>query len=290
VLMNLKAPLAVRREPLTKEELSLADKWILSRLNKTIGKATTSLENYRFNEVANSLYEFFWHQFCDWYLELTKTDIGQARVQAVLIHVLETSLRLLHPFMPFLTEEIWQRLPHEAPSIMVAPWPRVDRALIDGDSEHNMDLIINEVTAIRNIRSDWKVPPSKRVDVALRVSTKGQEELLKRHSSYIESLARVEKVEIGRKLTKPKGSATAIVEGVETHVGLRGLIDLKKERVRLSRELEKVKAELGSVDEKLKQREFLRKAPRDVITKEKARRDDLKAKKQRLEFHLREVR
>lgn len=292
VLMNLKKPEAGSQRPEIREvgELSLADKWILSRLNKTIGTQTASLENYRFNDAANSLYEFFWHEFCDWYLELAKPDIEQPRVQAILILVLEASLRMLHPFMPFLTEEIWQRLPHEALSIMVAPWPRVEGALIDDDSERNMDLIINEVTAIRNIRSDWQVPPKVRVEVTLQVPTRAKEVLLKQHSTYIGHLARAEVVEIGRRLPKPAGSATAIVEGVETYVELRGLIDLKKEMARISRELEKVRAELDSVEAKLKQREFLRKAPREVVKKEKARRDDLKAKKRRLEFHLKEVR
>ncbi len=161
----------------SEKDLSLADRWCLSRLNRTTESVTRALEGYRFNEAANMLYEFFWHQFCDWYLELAKPEIEKERVRGILIHVLEKTLRLLHPFMPFVSEEIWQMLPHEGPSIMVAPWPEVDRGLIDVDCEREMDLIMKEVTVIRNMRSDWKVPPSKRVEVAIRVSTRAQEEI-----------------------------------------------------------------------------------------------------------------
>lgn len=291
VLMSMREPVPSSQLPVPSEkDLSLADRWCLSRLNRTTESVTRALEGYRFNEAANMLYEFFWHQFCDWYLELAKPEIEKERVRGILIHVLEKTLRLLHPFMPFVSEEIWQMLPHEGPSIMVAPWPKVDSGLIDGDCEREMDLIMKEVTAIRNMRSDWDVPPSKRVEVAIRVSTRAQEEILKGHLSYIEQLAKASVIEIARRLAKPAGSVTTIVEGVGTYVRLRGLIDMEKERARLSRDLEEVVTKLERVDSKLKKKGFIKKAPLPVIEKEKEKRKELKEKRRRLEAHLKEVR
>lgn len=292
VLMNLKKP-ELRGEPPEVKELkglSLADRWILSRLHQTIGQVTSSLEHYRFNEAANMCYDFFWHQFCDWYLELAKPEIEKERVQGILIHVLEKTLRLLHPFIPFISEEIWQRLPHEGCSIMVGPWPEVDRGFVDSDCDREMDLIMKEVTAVRNIRSDWKVPPSKRVEVIIQVSTRAQEEILKENLSYIEQLAKASVIEIGRKAAKPAGSVTTIAEGVGTYVRLRGLIDLEKERARLSKDRKDVITELERVDSKLKKKGFIKKAPPEVVEKEKVKRKELREKKGRLEAHLKEIR
>lgn len=290
VLMNLKKPLIVDSLSSIDKDLSLADRWILSRLNHTIDSATKSLDNYRFNEAANLLYEFFWHQFCDWYLELAKLDINAPRVQAILIHVLDSSLRLLHPFMPFVTEEIWQTLPHEGSSIMVAPWPKVDKSLIEPEAERKMQLIIDEVTAIRNIRSDWKVPSSKRVDVVFSCHNKSKEVLIDEHSSYIKSLARTGKVTVSKKASKPEGSATAIVGDVTIYVELKGLIDLKKEAKRLSGEVDKVSGELDAVRGKLKNKEFLAKAPETIIANEKLKQENLKERKKKLQDHLKSLR
>ncbi len=303
ILMNMEDSRSEILEPglLSKENLSLADRWILSRLSKTIKTVDDCLTNYRFNEAANTIYEFFWHQFCDWYIELVKplivaadkttTTAGKSKesARAVLCSVLETSMRLLHPFMPFITEEIWQRFPHRDSSIMISYWPKPEKKLLDEKVEGDMDIIIGEITALRNIRSTWNISPRQTFDVEISVPAAKYERLLSENLEYIKNLCRVGKTNIGRGLKKPKGVTTAVVGNIENYVLLKGIVDIDKEKKRLSKQVEELSSHLARAQNKLKNKSFIGKAPAEVIERERQRKVELKEKIDILKYHLEEL-
>ena len=264
--------------------LSLADRWMLSRLTKTAQAVNRALETYQFDTAAETLYHFFWHEFCDWYLELCKAPLNdrvspeaKTAAERVLAHSLDVSLRLLHPIMPFVTEEIWQRLPVPRPSkgahetthtIVLAAYPEADAALIDEAAEREMQLVQDVVTAIRTIRSEMRLPPGIRVDVAIHAD--GSEHLvLTRYESYIADLARTGEMRIGPDVTRPQASATAIVEGVAVHVPLAGVIDLGAERQRLEKEIGRIEGLLMGTRRKLENSNFLSRAPAEIVEAER---------------------
>jgi valyl-tRNA synthetase len=263
-------------EPANPAEPTLADLWILSRLNHTISEVRQGLESYKFNEAASALYQFLWHEFCDWYIELVKPALYQDQdgarkrmAQKILIQVLDHSLRLLHPFMPFVTEEIWQSLPGNQGSIMVAEFPRVQEKEIRGEAESAMEGIMGVIGAIRNLRSELHVPPAKKVDVVLRSQNPQTIENLERYQLYITSLTRAEKISWHSAGEKPKASATALAGDVEVFLPLKGLIDLDEEEKRIQKEIAKLNEELTQVNRKLQNEDFLKKARPEAVEKEK---------------------
>jgi len=283
---------------LIKKNLSLADSWILSRLTKTIKTVDDCLKDYKLNEAANTIYEFFWHQFCDWYIELVKplitaqdTAAGQSKevARAVLCSVLETSMRLLHPFMPFITEEIWQRFAHQDSSIMISSWPKFKPKLLDEKAEADMDVIIGEITALRNIRSIWNIPPRQTFDLKTSVPGSKYEKLLSENLEYIKNLCRLGKVTIGRGLKKPRGVTTAVVGNIENYVLLEGVIDIAKEKKRLSKQVEELSSHFARSQKKLKNKSFTAKAPQEIIERERKREAELKGKIDILKYHLEEL-
>ncbi len=187
-----------------KSKLELKERWILSRFYQTLKDVGDSLDNYKINEAAKLIYEFFWHEFCDWYLELAKSTFQTKETQVVLYKVLEKSLRMLHPFMPFITEEVWQALPHEGDSIMVTTWPHIQKQMIDKDADSKMELIIEVITSIRNVRSKERIEPRKFINAYLKTKNKHTEDILRESQDYIKRLARIEELKIGRGL---KGDA-----------------------------------------------------------------------------------
>ncbi len=264
----------------------LKDKWILSRFYQTLDNVTKSLENFRFNDAARGIYEFFWHEFCDWYIELAKKTISTKETQVVLYKVLEKSLRILHPLMPFITEEIWQNLPHEGKSIMTSDWPHLQKEFIDKKLDSQMQKIISCITAIRNIRSVWQIEPSKKIKVYFCVGKKTLENLLKAHASYIKDLSRIELLEIGQKIKRPGSSAVTVLPDIEIFVPLEGIIDVQKEAKRLDqrrRELEKI---LRNTEKKLKNKQFLSKAPKEVVARERENKQQLKESLEKLKANL----
>jgi valyl-tRNA synthetase len=271
-------------------EPTLAERWIRSRLSHTIGAVRKALGAYRFNEAASAIYQFLWHEYCDWYLECAKLTLYQspdptirARAQQTCVSVLETTLRLLHPFMPFLTEEIWQRLPHAGDSIMIAPFPKASRKAQDPPAEAEMALFMGIVTAIRNIRSEMRVPPATPLRAILRPATQETADRLGPLVPLIRALARCEaSVNLGA--TRPRASALAIVGPVECFVPLEGLVDLSAERQRLSREIRKAEDEIRFLEEKLTRQEFRERAPAEVVEREAVRL----AEQQTLRAKLRE--
>jgi len=257
--------------------LTLPDRWILSRLTEAIQGVTEAFEAYRFNDAASVLYQFLWHEYCDWYLEIVKSRLASSADEAtkrtgriLLVHVLEQSLRLLHPIMPFITEEIWQRLPHQGPSVMLARWPQADPTFRWPEAAEIMTYLMEITREVRNIRSNYDVPPARRVPLLLRTSNPSHDAAIEACREYLTSLARLSQISWGRDAARPSAAATAVVRGIELHLPLEGLINLREERERLRKELTKVEQALDRVGRKLRNEEFLAKAPEAVVNQQKA--------------------
>ncbi len=260
-------------------KLSLADQWILDRFDKAATEVSACLQGYKFNDAAGTLYSFTWHEFCDWYVELAKDDLygddpqAKQRVQSVLYTVLEGLLRLLHPFIPFVTEEIWQALPGERPAatIMRADYPACGGFDIDSDAVARMDLVMEVVRAIRNIRGELDVAPGRRIAVSLDCRSRQSAETVSEGEGYIRSLARVEGLTAGVAIERPGQSATQIAGDVEVLVPLAGLIDLAEEEGRLTKEIAKVQKDLDFFTRKLSNEKFVANAPAQVLEKDRAK-------------------
>ena len=287
VAMNRSDKTGLRKKSPNLKELNAADRWILSRLHQTIAKITDCLEKMRFNEASGVLYDFFWHQYCDWYLEIAKPNIQSSSTQWVLDTVLENTLKLLHPFMPFITEEIWQSMPHEGQTLLRSPWPRVDKKFIDRKIESEMDLVIGEIQAIRNVRSAWQIAPKDSVTVAVKAVRDKELKILKNHSTTIVQMAKISSLQLGRNVTRPKESAVANIGRVETYVVLTGLVDIQVERQRIEQALSDVEKMIRGLLGRLKNEDFLSKAPKEIVEKERKRADELENRRQRLEENLR---
>lgn len=250
---------------------ALHDRWILARLGEVAEGVTRALDEYRFNDAASLCYQFVWHEFCDWYLEMAKEALyGQdplqkAACRRTLRNAFSAILRFLHPFMPFVTEELWQKLDPDAGSIMKAPFPRAADYPASPDVLTGMALLQGIVTAIRNIRGEMNIPPSRNVTALLDVPDPGDRRFLEEHQCHVKTLAKVETLEIGTGLPKPKASATGIFEQTTVHVVLKGLIDFAEEARRLSKGIEKAEKELQGHRKKLENPQFLQKAPEDVV-------------------------
>ena len=287
ILMNLdRQKVNVDLCVFAKNITELKDKWILSRFYSALDSITKSLDNFRFNEAAKNIYEFFWHEFCDWYIELSKKTISKDTTQVVLYKVLEKILRILHPLMPFITEEVWQNLPHDGKSIMVSSWPHMQKQFIDRNAEKKMELIISCITVVRNIRSVWQIDPARKIEAKIKTAKKPVENLLNAHVSYIKDLARIETLEIGQKLKRPKSSAVAVVADIEVFVPLEGIIDVKKEAARLKQKIKGLENILHNIDKKLKNKQFLDKAPKEIVAGEKEKRRQLKESVKKLKDNL----
>lgn len=268
-----------------KDNFTLADKWILSRYAKTVTEVTRNLERFELGEAARLLYEFIWNEYCDWYIEMAKTrlynkDAAQARgtAQYVLWYVLENTLKLLHPFMPFITETIWQHLPHEGQSIMIAHWPAESVIFIDEEIEQQMNTLMETIKSIRNMRAEVNVPPGKKSEVILQITAGGQQ-VFANNLQYLKTLAAAEPIQlIGIEEPKPENAMTAIVSGVEIYLPLKGLIDVEKESARLNKELASLDKEISRIHGKLSNEGFVAKAPAEVIAKEKAKAEEYQEK------------
>jgi valyl-tRNA synthetase len=255
---------------------TLADRWILSRLNRAVAEVRKGLDAYKFNEAASAIYQFLWHEFCDWYIELIKPELYQEKdpaqkwlAQKTIACVLDISLRLLHPFMPFMTEEIWQSLPGNRGSIMVAEFPRIEEEALAPLAEADMDLIMKVIGAVRNLRSELNVPPARKVEVVLQSGREGARRILDENRIYVESLARTGTITIQPDGEKSKGSATAIVGDVEVFLPLKGVVNFDEEEKRIQKELTKINEELNRAHRKLQNQDFLQKAKPEAVEKEK---------------------
>ena len=286
-------PGQVRGEP---GSLSLADRWIQSRLNRLMGTVEEAFGGYQFNEVAHALYQFIWHELCDWYLEMVKPVLNQQgdtadkrAAQHTMIEVLGKSLQMLHPLMPFITEEIWQKLPVANESIMISSYPVSNREKIDAGAEETMGLIIEVVNSIRALRWEMNIAPAQQVDVVLRSTSSNSLDILNRYRGYIENLAKAGSVTAAAGANKPESAVTAVVRDVEIFLPLKGVIDFADEQRRLQKELAKIQKDLGDITRKLSNRDFLAKAPEAVIEKEKARSQELIETRDKLQTNLERI-
>ena len=273
-----------------------ADKWIISRYSAVSRQVTEMLDRYELGEAARVLYEFIWNEFCDWYIELVKprlygkdTEESRYAAQKTLVEVLRGSMELLHPFMPFITEEIWQHLPHEGETIMLAKWPEQEESLISAEIDKQMELTIEVIRAIRNLRSEMNVPLGKKAEVIICANNPEYTVYLKDGANYILSLASAESLSVEETLAaKPTQAATAVVHGIEIYLPLKGLIDLDKEIARLEKELTKMEGEIKRIEGKLANEGFVAKAPAEVIEKEKEKLVKYQASKEALLVRLAE--
>ncbi len=307
VLMNLEdSQIADYKLQIT--DLDLADRWIISEYNSLIKSVTENLENYQLSEVAGNIYEFFWHKFCDWYIELMKPKLTQAAtrkdVQAILVHILEGTMRLMHPFMPFITEEIWQKLKNISArcemlggrlnlkpdtcnlppeSIMVSSWPEYDEKKIDKKATEEMQLLMEIVSAIRNLRNEIKIPAQEKVDLTIKVDTPEKENLIKSNLSAILLLANGKKLDFA--IPETKNCILSIVKGIEIYLPLSA-IDREKEIKRLEKEIESISLQTGRLNQKATDQNFLNKAPEEEIKKTKQRLKENEEKKDKLKKTL----
>jgi len=263
-------------------KLTLADRWILSRYANCVKDVTRNLKTYRLSEAAQALYQFTWHEFCDWYLEMIKPrwtpnadgavpDVRDAlAAQVTASRVLDGILHLLHPFMPFVTEEIWQALPHTGETITTSPWPKAKKAWGDAQAEEDVAFLQDVVTAIRNMRSEMNLPPAKTVSALVKADGAALA-LLEANRAVLGPLARVGEWTLGPQAQRPGVAASAVVRGVEVWIPLAGLIDVDAERARLTREVDKSLGDLEGTKKKLMNQDFLAKARPDVVQREKDR-------------------
>lgn len=264
---------------------TLADKWILSRLQDTVKDVTGLLERFELGEAGRAIYDFIWSEVCDWYIEIAKPRLynkeaaaERATAQHVLATVLVSAMKLLHPYMPFITEEIYQCLPHEAESIMISKWPVADESLVDPEAERGMNAIMDSIKAIRNMRAEVNANPGKKIPAIMLVS-EDLREVVAHNDSYIKLLGGIDNLEL-RPLNgeKPENAMAAVVTGIEVYLPLAGLIDVEKETQRLSKELAAMEKDLQRAGGKLNNAGFLAKAPEDVIAKERAKYEELSGK------------
>lgn len=265
-------------------EKSVADKWILTRLNETIERVTSLAERYEFGEVGRELYNFIWDDFCSWYIEMAKLPLygedeaAKKTTRSILAYVLDQTMRLLHPFMPFITEEIWQHLPHKGESITVAAWPTVRADLHFAEEADNMKLLMDIIRSVRNIRAEVNTPMSKKVPLFISAKDAATVTVLEANKAYLEKFCNPESLTIGEGLEAPGQSMTAVVTGAELFLPLVGLINLEEEIARLEKELEKWAKEVKLVTGKLSNEKFVSKAPEALVNAEREKLADYESK------------
>lgn len=263
---------------------SLADKWILSRLNDTIEHVTEMFDKFEFGEAGRSLYNFIWNDFADWYIEMTKETlngddaVAKHNVQNTLAYVLDQTLRLLHPIMPFVTEEIWLTMPHVGESLMVAEYPEVKAELNDPAAEKQFQSLVDLITAVRNIRSEANAPMSTPIDLIIKTADTELQAIFNENSDYINRFAHPKAIEIGADVVAPKLSMTAIISGAEIYVPLEELINIEDEIARLEGEAKKFQGEVKRGEGKLGNERFVNNAPDEVVAEEKAKLADWQQK------------
>ncbi len=290
-----RAPLSI--DELDRGSLNLEDRWIISRVGRLAGEVGDCLEQYRFNDAAEALYEVFWHQFCDWYLELIKPRLyGESSKEKTTalttpLHALRGLLKLLHPLMPFITEELFHRLFPNAPTdLMVSAWEDGADWPTDEQAEADLDRLQGLIDALRTVRGEMNVPPGAEVELLVRTNDTALKELLEANAGYFANLGNVGRLEVGPAVEKPKGAAAAAVGEVELFIPLLGVVDFAAEAARLKKELAKIRQGLGKVSKKLGNEQFLAKAPEQVVAGEREKHAKLAAEAEALERNLAQVR
>ncbi len=296
VMMRLDGrPPAIKVE--NRNDLVIFDRWILSRLENTVEAVDKAFLEFRLSAAAKTLYNFVWEDYCSWYIELIKPDAPGVPIRQtsldVAAYVLDQILKLLHPFIPFVTEEIYRQLDGNDSAthrtLTFGPWPILDQSFKDEKLEESLKLIQEVVTAVRSVRAELNVPPGKKSDLYVKVNEASQATLLETHIEYFRSLARVEKLFCGTDTKKPPLSASAVIPGAEIFIPLSGLIDLDKEKSRLQKNLDELKVQLDKVSKKLANADFLSSAPKDIIDRERAKKEDYQERISKLNKNLEQI-
>jgi len=282
VIMNL----GEMTEPVLpdEKEWNLTDRWILSRLNTTVQQVTHFFDTYEFGEAGRALYTFIWDDFCDWYIEMSKEvltgddETAKANTRNILAYVLDQTLRLLHPIMPFVTEELWQAMPHKGKSIVTAAYPTVHEEMSNAKAEDDMGHLIDLIKAVRNIRADANAPMSSSVDLLVKTDNANLKALFENNQDYIERFCHPAKFEVGANLDIPKLAMSAVITDAEVYIPLAELVDLKEEAARLQKEVEKYMNEVNRSVKKLSNERFVANAPDDVVESERQKQADYQSK------------
>lgn len=277
-------------------ELGTADRWILHRLNETSRDVSRLINAYDFGETGRLLYNFIWDDLCDWYIEFAKLSLygenaeAKRSTQSVLAYVLDRTLRLIHPFMPYISEEIWQHLPHEGKTITLASWPEYDPGLENGDAVAEMNLLMDIIRAVRNIRAEVNVPMSKKVELIVKAGSPETLAIIERNGAYISRFANTSSYVAGLNPEAPEKVMSAVVTGAELLLPLSGLIDIEQEIKRLEKEVQTLTSEVERVEKKLGNPGFVSKAPAKVIEEERAKMADYSAKREKVLARIAELR
>lgn len=283
-LMNV-GDLTVDQVDITGEK-TLADKWILTRLNQTIGKVTELFEKFEFGEAGRLLYRFIWDDFCDWYIEMSKETLAgddeaaKLTTRSILVYVLDNTLRLLHPIMPFVTEEIWQSVPHVGESLVVASYPTVHPEQMDEKAAEEMEFLMDFIRSVRTVRNEMNTPLSKPINIIAKVSDAAHYAVLKENESYIARFSNPEEFVYGEDVEAPSDAVTSVITGAEIYLPLAGLINIEDEIARLEKEAEKLQQEVDRVEKKLSNEKFVAKAPAAVVEAERAKGADYQAQRE----------
>ncbi|KIL75489.1 valine--tRNA ligase [Bacillus badius] len=276
-------------------EKSVADKWILTRLNDTIASVTKLADRYEFGEVGRVLYNFIWDDFCDWYIEMAKLPLygedeaAKKTTRSILAYVLDQTMRLLHPFMPFITEEIWQNLPHDGETIVAAKWPEVNEELSDQQAADEMKLLVDIIRSVRNIRAEVNTPLSKKIKLIIKAKDDAVLATLETNRAYIERFCNPDELVLSTDAAAPDKAMTAVVTGAELFLPLEGLINMEEEMARLKKEWDKWNSEVERVQKKLGNERFVSKAPQKVVDEERAKEKDYLEKRAAVEARMKEM-
>ena len=270
-------------------KLSYDDKWILTRLQEVIKSSIKAIEEYRYNDYANGLYDFFWHEYCDWYLEFSKeriykgTDEEKAAALSTLIYVLDRSMKMLHPVMPFITEEIWQKLPFkDADYLPVAPYPEVDDRLIFEEEKQLIEDLKEMIVSIRNVRADFGIEPSRKLNVYIKPSDQRFMSVIQAMEPSIKLLAKIENLEVSEGMERPPNTVVAVSKKAESYIDIAGTIDIEKELKRQEKILKDIQKSISISEKKLSNENFIKKAPAHVVEKEKSFYEELKQKEEKV--------
>jgi len=279
VMMNLSED--AKNELPALDKLEIADKWVLSKLNSLIGDVTENMDKYELGVAIQKIYDFVWDTYCDWYIELTKARLysedpdRKDTALRVLVYVLDQILRLLHPFMPFITEQIWQSIPHEGDALIVAKWPEFSADLAFKAEEAQMESVMNAIRAIRNRRTEMNVPPSKKA--ALYVFT-NKPQVFTEGEGFIQRLAYADQVQlIAKEPENLEGMVTCTTADAKLYIPLGQLVDVAKELERIGKELEKARKNLASLEGKLSNENFISRAPEAVVNAEREKAEKARA-------------
>jgi valyl-tRNA synthetase len=279
VLTNIEG-IDPKNTALDPDKLSLADKWILTKLNRAIEDTRKALDEYRYNDAADTLYQFTWHTFCDWFIELSKPMMASKEAlytKLVLYHVFKSLLEMLHPIIPFVTEEIWQYLPgNDDESIVITQYPSVNQELDFPEDAYMMECINDVISGVRSIRGETNIPPSRMLDIVLKVKSPDTEKRMNTYNVFIKELARVENIDfIPEGSARPNKCALAVTSEVEVYVPLEGVIDIDKEKERLDKQINKVRKELEAKQKKLSNKNFLEKAKKEIVEEQVRIKEEL---------------